>query len=129
MYIQSEIARSAYQTQREIETKEKIIVGLNAFTGAEELEVIPPRLVPHPYDAAKRMAAEKRQIASLAKLKQERDNQKVKKCLARLKEAARDETNNHIPALIEAVTNCATVGEMCDVFREVFGEYKAYGTL
>jgi methylmalonyl-CoA mutase, N-terminal domain len=128
-YIQSEIARSAYQMQRDIENKERIVVGVNAFTDKEEMEVIPPRMVPHPYDPVKRMAAEQRQLASLAVLKKERDNQQVQKSLVRLKEAALDEKNNHIPVLLEAVKSYATVGEMCNVFREVFGEYKAYGTL
>ena len=126
-HIQSEIARSAYQTQRALETGEKIIVGLNAFTGPEELEVIPPRVVPHPYDPAKRARAEQRQIENLRRLKKERDNDQVCMSLVRLKQVAQDENANHLPVLIEAVKSYATVGEICDVFREVFGEYKTYG--
>jgi methylmalonyl-CoA mutase N-terminal domain/subunit len=128
-YIQSEMAKSAYQSQWELDTGERIVVGLNAFLGEDELEVIPPRMVPHPYDPIKRQEAEERQIANLAKVKKERDNQQVTSCLRRLKEAAQDENANHLPALIEAVNSYATVGEMCNVFREVFGEYRAYGSI
>jgi methylmalonyl-CoA mutase N-terminal domain/subunit len=128
-YIQSEMAKSAYQSQRELDTGERIVVGLNAFLGEDELEVIPPRMVPHPYDPVKRAEAEERQLANLAKVKNERDNQQVARCLSRLKEAAQDEGANHLPALIEAVNSYATVGEMCNVFREVFGEHRAYGSI
>jgi methylmalonyl-CoA mutase N-terminal domain/subunit len=128
-YIHSEMAKSAYQNQREVDSGERVVVGMNSFLGEDELEVIPPRMVPHPYDPVKRQEAEERQIANLAKIKKERDDQEVEKCLRHLKEAAMDENTNHLPALIEAVKSYATVGEMCNVFREVFGEYRAYGSI
>lgn len=128
-YVQSQIAQSALQSQREMETGERVIVGVNAFTGPDELEVIPPRMVPHPYDPAKRAEAEDRQLASLAQVKRERDDQQVAACLKRLREAAQDENANHLPSLIEAVKSYATIGEMCNVFREVFGEHRTYGRI
>ena len=125
-YMQREITKSAYQFQRALETGERVIVGVNQFTGEQELEVLPSRLVEHPYDPQKRAAAEEKQIANLAGVKRERDNERVQACLKRLDEAARDEEVNLIPPILEAVKAYATLGEMCHVLRGVFGEYQAY---
>ncbi|MFH1651306.1 MAG: methylmalonyl-CoA mutase family protein [Chloroflexota bacterium] len=122
-YIQKEIARSAYRYQQEVESGERIVVGVNAFVEGE-LDVSTGRLVPHPYDEKKKDAAEQEQIANLQGVKQSRDNEKVKATLQRLKEAARDEQVNLIPPILEAVKTYATIGEMCGVLREVFGEYR-----
>jgi len=67
--------------------------------------------------------------AFLWKIKQERDNQKVQSTLKRLKEAAQDNDVNLIPPVLEAVKAYATVGEICDVLKEVFGEYSTYGAI
>jgi methylmalonyl-CoA mutase N-terminal domain/subunit len=123
-YMQGEIARSAYEQQRQMEKGEKIVVGVNAYTGENELEVQPPRLVPLPYDSKKREEAEQRQIANLSNVKQERDNEAVKASLKRLKEAAQDESVNLIPLLMDSVKLYASLGEMCGVLKEVFGEYQ-----
>lgn len=128
-YMQQEIAKSAYRFQREVESREKVIVGVNRFIGEHELEVTTTRLVEHPYDPVKRAEAEQKQIANLAKVKRERDNEKVKACLKRLEEAARDESLNTIPPILEAVKEYATLGEMCRVLRDVFGEYQAYNVV
>ena len=80
----------------------------------------------HPYDPKKRADAEEKQIRNLARVKRERDNQQVQACLRRLKDAANDESLNLIPPMLEAVKAYATIGEMCGVSREVFGEYGAY---
>lgn len=125
-YMQREITKSAYQFQRALETGERVIVGVNQFTGEQELEVLPSRLVEHPYDPQKRASAEEKQIAKLAGVKRERDNESVQACLNRLDEAARDEEVNLIPPILEAVKAYATLGEMCHVLRGVFGEYQAY---
>jgi len=124
-YMQREIARSAYQYQKEVETGQRVIVGVNRFTGEQELEVTTNRLVEHPYDPRKRAAAEERQLQNLAMVKRERDNQQVEACLRRLREAAEDDSVNLIPIFLEAVKAYATLGEMCNVLREVFGEYQA----
>ena len=126
-YMQQEIANSAYQHQREIETGERVIVGVNKFTGPDELEVTTTRLVPLPYDPAKRAAAEELQITKLAQVKSTRDNKAVDVSLKRLKEAALDESVNIIPPILEAVNAYATIGEMCNVLRDVFGEYEMRG--
>jgi methylmalonyl-CoA mutase N-terminal domain/subunit len=125
-FYQQEIARSAYQYQKEVETGERIIVGVNRFTGENELEVLTSRLVAHPYDPSKRAEAEERQLANLARVKKERDNAQVKACLRRLEDAARDETADLLSPLLEAVKAYATVGEMCGVLRRVFGEYRGF---
>lgn len=125
-YMQREVARSAYEFQRALETGEKVIVGVNRFTGEQELEVTTNRLVEHPYDPKKRAAAEESQLANLARVKGERDNQQVEACLRRLREAAGDESVSLIPVILEAVKAYATLGEMCNMLREVFGEYQAY---
>ena len=126
-FIQQEISRSAYEYQRQVENGERIIVGLNAFTDEHELEVLTNRIVPYPYDAEKRAQAEERQIANLAEVKRNRDNKEVAVTLRRLEEAAKDEKQNLIPLMLEAVKAYATVGEICAVLRGVFGEYQFSG--
>jgi methylmalonyl-CoA mutase N-terminal domain/subunit len=125
-YMQREITRSAYEYQRQIETGERVVVGVNRFTGERELEVLTTRLVEHPYDPGKRVEAEEKQLKSLAQVKRERDNEQVATTLRRLKEEANDESVNLIPSILEAVKAYASIGEICGVLREVFGEYQAY---
>ncbi|HDM79102.1 MAG TPA: methylmalonyl-CoA mutase, partial [Deltaproteobacteria bacterium] len=125
-WIQREVARSAYEQQKRVETGEKVMVGANSFTGKEEIEVTTQRAVAHPYDPGKRAEAEQIQIANLKKLKKERDNGEVEKCLGRLGEAAKDENINLMPLILEAVNAYATIGEMSDVLRGVFGEFQPY---
>ncbi|HLB28265.1 MAG TPA: methylmalonyl-CoA mutase family protein, partial [Dehalococcoidales bacterium] len=93
------------------------------------LEVLPNRMVSYPYDASKRAQAEDRQLAKLRKVKKERDNAQVKKLLAQLEEAARDEKTNLMPLTVEAVRAYATIGEVSGSLKNVFGEYSSYGTL
>lgn len=125
-YQQREIARNAYKIQREIENGERVVIGVNKFVGENELEVTTSRVVPHPYDAKRRDEAEQRQLVSLAKVKRERDNQQVQSALKRLREAAQNEDANIMPLLVAAVEAYATVGEVTDTLRGVFGEYREY---
>ena len=113
-YIQDEIAESAYQYQREIETKKRIIVGLNQFQIEEEPLRDILRIRPE---------VERYQREKLSKVKAERDNGKVKATLVALKKAAQG-TENLVPLVLEAVRAYATLGEISDTLREVFGEYK-----
>ncbi|MFC1977685.1 methylmalonyl-CoA mutase [Chloroflexota bacterium] len=126
-FIQQAISRSAYEYQKQVESGQRIIVGVNAFTGEHELEVLTNRLVPHPYDAERRAQAEEKQIANLRNVKRDRNNGEVEKTLKRLKDVAGDEKVNLIPPILEAVKTYATVGEICDVLRSVFGEYQPLG--
>jgi methylmalonyl-CoA mutase N-terminal domain/subunit len=102
---------------------------VNAFTGEQEIEVLPNRLIPYPYDATKREEAEKKQIKKLTDIRKQRDNGKVEKILAQLEEAAADETVNIMPLTIEAVKEYATIGEITGTMKKVFGEYSGYGTI
>ncbi len=113
-FIQAEIAESAYRYQKEIETKKRIIVGLNQFQMEEE-----------PLKNIYRVKSELEQYQKekLANVKKERDNIKVKEALSLLKIAAQG-TDNLLVPILGAVRVYATLGEISDTLREVFGEYK-----
>ena len=113
-FIQQEIADSAYQYQKEIESKKRIIVGVNQF----QVEEAPLRNILRIPPEVERYQKEK-----LARVKKERDSEKVRKALASLKTAAQG-TDNVVPPILEAVKAYATVGEISDTLREVFGEYR-----
>ncbi len=128
-FLQREVARSAYEHQKKIESGEEIVVGVNSFTGDQELEVLTTRLVADPYDPERRAIAEETQIAKLVKLRKERDNKAVKVALKNLKQVLQDEKANTFPAFIECAQAYATIGEIGDVMREVLGEYKEYAII
>ncbi|MGQ9459813.1 MAG: acyl-CoA mutase large subunit family protein [Candidatus Bathyarchaeaceae archaeon] len=114
-FLQREIADSAYKYQQEIDNKERILVGVNEYTVEEDW--VPLKLLRVPPDV------EAEQLARLQEVKRKRDNAKVKSVLGKLHDAAeRDE--NLMPTIIEAVKAYATLGEMVNVLREVFGEYR-----
>jgi len=114
-FIQKEIGASAYRFQREIEKGERIIVGLNRFQTHEDK--LTGLLKVDPEVGAK-------QVARLQELKNTRDNAAVQQALAELKTAA-EGTNNLMPPILKAVKALATLGEVCDTLRAVFGEYEA----
>ncbi|OGP65913.1 MAG: methylmalonyl-CoA mutase [Deltaproteobacteria bacterium RBG_13_53_10] len=113
-FIQQEIADSAYQYQREIESKKRIIVGVNQFQVEEEPLRDILRIQPE---------VERHQKEKLARVKKERDSGNVRKALAALKNVAQG-TGNVVTPVLDAVKVYATVGEISDTLREVFGEYK-----
>jgi methylmalonyl-CoA mutase N-terminal domain/subunit len=123
-FMQREIAKSAFQFQKEVESRERRIVGVNCFTGENEIEVMPQRMVAHPYDEDKLALAGERQVAKLQRVKKERDQTSVKVCLEKVKAAAHDESVNIIPPILDAVKAYATIGEICDALRDVWGEQK-----
>lgn len=113
-FIQKEIQESAYIYQKEIENGDRIVVGMNKF----EIKESTPKGLLRVDPAVGEMQKEK-----IRKLKDERDNKKVEEDLNALKVAAlKDE--NLMPYIIEAVKSYSTLGEICDVLREVFGEYQ-----
>lgn len=124
-YMAREVSRSAYERQKSIANGETLIVGVNCFTGDDELEVETTRLVPHPYDPTKRERAEKKQIADLKKLKKSRDNKEIKRLLAELEKQAKDEKQNLFPIMIDCAKAYVTIQEVCDVLRDIFGEYES----
>ena len=113
-YIQGEIGESAYQYQKEIEAKKRIIVGLNQFQVEEEPLRNILRIKPE---------MERYQKEKLARVKKERNNARVKETLADLRRTAQG-TANLVPPILEAVRVYATLGEISDILREVFGEYR-----
>jgi methylmalonyl-CoA mutase N-terminal domain/subunit len=118
-YIQREIQDSAYQYQREIEKEERVVVGVNRFQAEQEKPTNLLRV-----DPTVRIS----QLEKLRILKSERDDQKVKKGLAELKRTA-EGSRNLMPPIFDAVKAYATLGEICDVMREVFGEYQQVTTV
>ncbi|MFH1627292.1 MAG: methylmalonyl-CoA mutase family protein [Pseudomonadota bacterium] len=118
-FIQREIQDSAYKYQREIEREERIVVGLNRFRVEEKKPTNLLRV-----DPSVRVS----QVESLKKLKSERDSARVEKSLTGLKQVAQGK-ENLMPLILEAVRGYATLGEICDVLREVFGEYQQVNTL
>ena len=111
-FMQNEIARSAYEYQRKIELQEKIIVGVNKYQSEKE-KAIPRFKIDEIRD---------HQVKKLIQFKDRRDNAKVENCLQELNyKAVHDE--NIMPAVIDAVENFCTLGEIADELRKVFGEY------
>jgi methylmalonyl-CoA mutase N-terminal domain/subunit len=113
-YPQKEIAESAYRFQQAVERGEKVIVGVNEFVEADE-EPIGTLYIDH-------TVAEK-QCARLGQVRATRDAAAVHAALARLQDEARGDANL-MPLLLEAVRAYATIGEMCDALRDVWGEYE-----
>jgi methylmalonyl-CoA mutase N-terminal domain/subunit len=112
-FIQRQIENSAYQYQMEIEKGERIIVGVNKFQIEEEQK--PPLLRVNP-------EVEKTQVTGLTEVKKNRNNEQVKNYLARLETAAQG-NDNLMPFIYDCVKEYATLGEICNVLRKVFGEY------
>jgi methylmalonyl-CoA mutase N-terminal domain/subunit len=112
-FPQTEIANASYEYQHSIETGEQKIVGVNAFveTNEEAIELLQIG-----------ESSQQHQLEKLAKLKSRRDNQKVRKSLDDLRRAAGGKENT-MPFILDAVRAYATLGEICDTFREAFGTY------
>ena len=118
-YIQKEIQESAYAYQKAVEAGHQIVVGLNKF---QDEEAPPKNLL------RVDLAVMESQVAQLNQLKAERDNIAVDSAIEKLKECAQG-SDNLMPPIMEAVKCYATLGEICDTLREVFGEYTAVSTL
>lgn len=114
-YMQREIIESAYKYQREVEKKDRVVVGLNEFIAEEEVPIKLLRV-----DSAIEMKV----VERLSRVKKERNNRKVRDALENLRHLAEEEAENLVQPILVAVKEYATVGEICDVLREVYGEYK-----
>ena len=119
-YIQKEIQDSAYKWQMDVEFGARVIVGVNKFQVEEEA---PKNLLR--VDAS----VGEKQKAKVEAMKAKRDNAAVQAALADLKKACADEHENLMPHILAAVKTYATLGEICGVMREVFGEYEAHVNL
>ena len=111
-FPQSEIANASYQYQRAVEAKEKLVVGVNAFQSDDQ--PIDLLQIDH--------TAEEHQAKKLSALRARRNATQVRKTLDALRRAA-EGTGNTMPFILDAVRAYATLGEICDAFREVFGSY------
>ena len=112
-FYRDEIARAAYEHQKKVESGERVVVGVNRFesdrTTAPQVLRVDPEL-------------ERAQIDRLRRVKSKRDDQAVRRCLEKVESAARG-SDNIVTPVIEAVEAYATVGEISDLFRKVWGEY------
>ena len=113
-YIQAEIQNAAYEYQQAVDRKEAIVVGVNAF-GIEHEKEIP---LQHSDESL-----ERKQVERLQALRVKRDQAKWKAAIQQVEDCARG-SNNLMPAIVEAVDANATVGEISDAMRRVYGEYK-----
>jgi len=115
-FQQREIQESSYKYQKEIESGQRVVIGVNKFASTQPevtgLQRIDPEQI-------------KRQLARVAEVKRSRDQTKANAALANLERVARG-TDNTMPTVLECVEAYATLGEICGVFRRVFGEQKEY---
>lgn len=114
-FFQQEIARSAYEYQKQIDEKKRVLVGVNDFVSSVELNIPLLKIDPE---------LERKQVERLRRLRKERDNPKVDAALRELEKAAEKNEENLMPYIVEAVRHYATLGETCQVLRDVYGEYK-----
>jgi len=112
--VQKQIQNSAYDYQISIENEDRIIVGVNGFRVEEETKPDLLRVDP---------AIGELQKEKLSSVKEKRDNKLVEEKLMMIREAA-ETSGNLIPLILEAVKEYATLGEICGVLRDVFGEYR-----
>ena len=112
-YPQREIARSAYEFQRSVDSHERTIVGVNRYRSDDEGDPIPTLKIEH--------AVEKAQIERIAAFRAARDQAVAGRCLAAVRAACKDPAANVMPPIVDAVKNRVTLGEICDIFREEFG--------
>jgi methylmalonyl-CoA mutase N-terminal domain/subunit len=114
-FLQREIAETAYRYQQELERDERVVVGVNKYQVDEK----------QPIDTLKiNEEAQRRQIERIVRVRDTRDNAKVQEALDELRKAFEDEKANSMYPIIKAVRAYATLGEIMDVGRKVFGDYK-----
>jgi methylmalonyl-CoA mutase N-terminal domain/subunit len=114
-FMQREITESAYRFQKEVEAHKRIVVGVNDFLSEEEVPMKLLHIDP---------ATERRLTEQLKNVKRQRNQTKTQESLERLRAAAERDDVNLLPFLLDAVKEYATLGEICGILREVFGEYK-----
>ena len=113
-FPQKEIAVSAYKFQKQLDVKDKVIVGVNKYSDHGK-DKIPTLVIDHKQEG--------QQIASVKRLKANRNRDKLGKALNKVRADCKSGVNV-LPGLVEAVKQYATLGEICDIFREEFGIYR-----
>jgi methylmalonyl-CoA mutase N-terminal domain/subunit len=115
-YPQREIARSAYEFQRQVDAGERAIVGVNKYVQDGEGDGIPTLKIA--------LEVEKRQIEEIRAVRAQRDDAAAQAALAAVRDAVRDDGVNLMPPIIDAVKAEVTLGEICDIFRAEWGEHR-----
>lgn len=118
-FPQNEIREAGYTYQKEIDNNERMIVGVNKFTAKEEQPIETLKIEPE---------IEKKQVEKLRAFKKNRDSNGINKALDDLKKTA-ESSESVLPPITKALKLYATVGEVCNAMKEVFGEYKEPGTI
>jgi methylmalonyl-CoA mutase N-terminal domain/subunit len=114
-FVQNEIADSAYRYQKAVDQGEKIVIGVNKYRDSEKVSI----------DTLKvNSEVENNQKRRLEQLKKKRDREKVKSSLVEIKKVAGSE-DNLVPVVLDAVKNYTTLGEICTVLKDIFGEYRS----
>jgi methylmalonyl-CoA mutase N-terminal domain/subunit len=116
-FVQREIQESAYRKQKDIDEKRQTVVGVNKYKSSKKTNIDLLKVDPE---------LESEQIKNLKKIKESRDLEKVKEALSEVKKAAQD-NKNLMPVIIEAVKVRASLNEISDQLRDVFGVYKSKG--
>lgn len=114
-FMQREITESAYRFQKEVEAKKRVVVGVNDFKSEEEAPIKLLQIDP---------SVEKKLVEQLKEIKRQRNQARVNEALSKLRRGAELENVNLMPLILEAVREYATLGEICGILRDVFGEYK-----
>jgi methylmalonyl-CoA mutase, N-terminal domain len=114
-FMQREITDSSYRFQKEVETKKRVIVGMNEYSSGEEAPIRTLKVDP---------LAEMALVDQISRIKNTRNNARLKETLDRLHSAAAREDESLMPYILQAVKESATLGEISDTLRAVFGEYK-----
>jgi methylmalonyl-CoA mutase N-terminal domain/subunit len=114
-YVQKQIQEAAFRTQKDIEKGERIVVGINKF----QMEEKKPQNLLRVDPEVRRL-----QIEKLSRVKKIRNGARVQSALERLREGAKQKNVNLLPLILDAVREYATMGEICRILREVFGEHR-----
>jgi len=114
-YIQREIAENSYRTQLDLERERRVVVGLNRYRVEEQPPIETLKVDPE---------VQRKQIERVKRIKSERDNKAVREALDELEKSMRDPKANVVPSILKAVRGYATIQEIIDVGREVFGEWR-----
>jgi methylmalonyl-CoA mutase N-terminal domain/subunit len=114
-YVQKQIQEAAFRTQKDVEKGERVVVGINKF----QMEDKKPQNLLRVDPAIRRLQMEK-----LSRVKERRDTSRVQETLEQLREGAKQSNVNLLPLILEAVNQYATLGEICRLLREQFGEHR-----
>jgi methylmalonyl-CoA mutase N-terminal domain/subunit len=115
-YPQREIARSAFEFQRDVDSGRRAVVGVNKFTTPEEGNHIPTLKIDHETESA--------QIERIQAFRARRDPGATERALAAVRAALQDDKQNVMPPILDAVKQHVTLGQICDLFRSELGEYR-----